>query len=109
MNQSLEEFLSGVEGRLTIAQNLKKKGNCAAGVRAYVMDVEPLLKIASAAVGLERALDELGYLDAHGCLTGDCPHEKEHECTAALLAHVEEAALLARNVQAEFRKATGEK
>jgi hypothetical protein len=29
--------------------------------------------------------------DFHGCLTGDCPHEKQSECDAALKDHWKEA------------------
>lgn len=30
--------------------------------------------------------------DYHGCLTGDCPHEKESQCDAALKEHYKSAA-----------------
>ena len=29
-------------------------------------------------------IEELNY---HGCLTGDCPHEKQHECDSSLKEH----------------------
>ena len=35
-------------------------------------------------VGLIMKLEELNY---HGCLTGDCPHEKQCECDNSLKEH----------------------
>jgi hypothetical protein len=34
---------------------------------------------------------ELDPNDYHGCLTGDCPHDKQSECDAALAIHWKEA------------------
>lgn len=32
--------------------------------------------------------DHVGAMDAHGCVTGDCPHERQSDCDAALAGHV---------------------
>lgn len=37
---------------------------------------------------LEEALREVEWIDGHGCVDGDCPHEEEKECAKALRKHL---------------------
>lgn len=61
------ELLQAIRVRLTQAQELKAKGDCAAGVRTYVMDVTKLLAIVELQrAALDHYADQLGmvYKDA---------------------------------------------
>lgn len=49
---------------------------------------------------LEERLKHIEWVDGHGCVDGDCPHDDSRECVTPLIEELKRVAAVARGLTA---------